>query len=57
MEYTAEFFDALFDETAGHPFLTANVLVEFVDWLIETKRPQSALRVDGADLVDLQVGD
>ena len=45
----ADFLDALFEETAGHPFLTANVLVEFVDWLIETKRPQSALRVDGAD--------
>ena len=49
VECAADFLDALFDETAGHPFLTANVLVEFVDWLIETKRPQSALRVDGAD--------
>ena len=49
VECTADFLDALFDETAGHPFLTANVLVEFVDWLIETKRPQSALRVDGGD--------
>ena len=49
VECTADFLDALFDETAGHPFLTANVLVEFVDWLIETKRPQSDLRVDGDD--------
>ena len=49
VECTADFLDALFDETAGHPYLTANVLVEFVDWLIETKRPQSALRVDGGD--------
>lgn len=49
VECAADFLDALFDETAGHPFLTANVLVEFVDWLIETKRPQSALRVDGGD--------
>ena len=49
VECASDFLDALFDETAGHPFLTANVLVEFVDWLIETKRPQSALRVDAAD--------
>ena len=35
VECGADFLDALFDETAGHPFLTANVLVEFVDWLIE----------------------
>ncbi len=49
VECTSDFLDALFDETAGHPFLTANVLVEFVDWLIEKKRPQSALRVDGGD--------
>ena len=49
VECAADFLDALFDETAGHPFLTAKVLVEFVDWLIEAKRPQSALRVDGGD--------
>ena len=49
VECAADFLDGLFDETAGHPYLTANVLVEFVDWLIETKRPQSALRVDGGD--------
>ena len=49
VECTTDFLDALFAETAGHPFLTANVLVEFVDCLIDTKRPQSALRVDGSD--------
>ena len=49
VECAADFLDALFDETAGHPFLTANVLVEFVDWLIEKKRPQSALQVDRGD--------
>ena len=49
VECAADFLDALFEETAGHPFLTANVLVEFVDWLIETKRPQSALHVDSND--------
>ena len=56
VECTADFLDALFAETAGHPFLTANVLVEFVDWLIDTKRPQSALRVDGSDFERFAAG-
>ena len=56
VECTADFLDALFAETSGHPFLTANVLVEFVDWLIDTKRPQSALRVDGSDFEDFAAG-
>lgn len=43
------FMDALFEETAGHPFLTVNVLGEFVDWLIEQQRPQVGLRVDEED--------
>jgi hypothetical protein len=47
--FDAGFLDALFAETAGHPFLTANCLVEFVDWLIETKRPVAALDVDEGD--------
>jgi hypothetical protein len=33
------FIDALFVETAGHPFLTVNLLREFVDWLIDAERP------------------
>ncbi len=49
IECSAQFMDAVFEETAGHPFLTANVLGEFVDWLIEQKRPQHGLRVDGKD--------
>ena len=44
--------DALHDETAGHPFLTANVLVELVDWLIEKKRPQGDLRLQEGDLAE-----
>ena len=35
---TEQFLDALFEETAGHPFLIVNVLVDFVDWLIERGR-------------------
>ena len=49
IECTARFLDALFDETAGHPYLTANVLGEFVEWLIEKRRPQLGLRVQDAD--------
>ena len=52
IECTAGFLDALYDETAGHPFLTANVLVEFVDWLIEKKRPQSDLRLQDTDFAE-----
>ena len=56
VECVADFLDAVFAETAGHPFLTANVLVEFVDWLIDTKRSQSALRVDGSDFERFAAG-
>ena len=49
IECTAGFLDALYKETAGHPFLTTNVLIEFVDWLIEKRRPQSGLRVQSDD--------
>ena len=52
VECASGFLDALFEETAGHPFLTANVLVEFVDWLMEKKRPQSSLSVNREDFVE-----
>ena len=40
IDVTGGFIDALFAETAGHPFLSVNVLCEFFDWLIEEQRPQ-----------------
>lgn len=49
IECAASFLDALFAETAGHPYLTANVLGEFVEWLIEEKRPQHGLHVRDVD--------
>ena len=52
IECAAGFLDRLFDETAGHPFLTANVLVEFVDWLIEQQRPQHGLQVRENDFLE-----
>lgn len=39
------FLDALYRETAGHPFLTANVLCVFVDWLIERQWTLRGLRL------------
>jgi len=41
------FCQAVYSETAGHPFLTVNVLVDFVDWLIQRKWRASARRFDG----------
>lgn len=35
--FTAGFADRLFKETSGHPFLTVNLLVSIVDWLILKK--------------------
>ena len=52
IEYTARFLDSVFEETAGHPYLTANVLGEFVEWLIEKRRPQLGLRVKDADFTE-----
>ena len=44
------FVGGVSSETAGHPFLTVNLLVEFVEWLIEKRRPVSSLQLDGDDL-------
>lgn len=52
VECTARFLDALFGETAGHPYLTANVLGELVEWLIEEQRPASGLRLRDEDFRD-----
>ena len=49
IDCTSGFLDAVYEETAGHPFLTANILGEFVDWLIEKRRPQIGLRVEKGD--------
>ena len=44
------FVNAIFAETAGHPYLTVNLLVEFVDWLIETQRPVAQLSLKREDV-------
>jgi hypothetical protein len=43
------FVDAVYDETGGHPYLTANVLTEFVEWLIDTDRKLGDLVVGPHD--------
>lgn len=49
IEIDASFLDEVYAETSGHPFLTVNVLVSFVDWLIEHKRELHELQVSGHD--------
>ena len=44
------FIDGVFYETSGHPYLTVNLLVEFVEWLIEKRRPVASLLLDWDDL-------
>ena len=43
------FLDELHRETAGHPFLTVNVLCALIDWLIEQKRPYRGLSLRTGD--------
>jgi hypothetical protein len=46
LSYDAGFLRTLYQETAGHPFLTVNLLVSLFDWLIEERRSV------GEDLLD-----
>jgi hypothetical protein len=46
------FLDSLYEETAGHPYLTVNVLVELVEWLISIKRPAQGLRLRQDDFME-----
>ena len=44
LKYDASYANAVFEETGGHPFLTVNLLRDFVDWLINRKVvPQNLL--------------
>ena len=49
IDFDPSFLGALHRETAGHPFLTVNVLCGLVDWLIEQKRPYRGLELREAD--------
>lgn len=43
LRFDASFANAIHDETGGHPFLTVNLLRDFVDWLISQKVVPSQL--------------
>jgi hypothetical protein len=52
------FVDAVHEETAGHPWLTVNLLRDFVDFLIKQERRQSDLhlrREDASEFAELRL--
>lgn len=44
--YTNRFLDRLFNEAGGHPFLTVNVLVSCVEWMISRKTRRADIKFD-----------
>jgi hypothetical protein len=50
VRFDQSFADRVYTETAGHPYLTVNLMVELVDWLIKTRRPLNSLSLTGADV-------
>jgi hypothetical protein len=50
VRFDRSFVDRVYIETSGHPYLTANLMVEFVEWLIRTKRPTNALSFTASDV-------
>lgn len=49
VEIDALFLDAVFEETAGHPYLTVNVLVHFFSWLVAHSLSATRGRLSGAE--------
>jgi hypothetical protein len=43
IELDLDFVTRVYAETGGHPFLTVKLLISFMTWLIETRRPISCL--------------
>ena len=50
LPFAPSFADALYAVTAGHPYLTVNVLVDFCQWLIENNAQAGAVDLTGAEL-------
>ena len=50
LPFAPSFADALYNLTAGHPYLTVNVLVDFCQWLIENNVQAGALDLTSAEL-------
>ena len=55
MELQPSFVQAIFNETAGHPYLTVNLLGDFVDWLVAEKRLISELQLTAEDVATFAV--
>lgn len=49
IHFDASFLAAVHAETAGHPFLTVKVMINFFDWLIESKRPLRNIHLGEGD--------
>ena len=54
IEYDTGFLDSLYNETSGHPFLTANTLCVMGDWLIEQQRSGDRLVLQRDDFVSFR---
>jgi hypothetical protein len=49
--FDSDFLAGVYSETSGHPYLTVNLLVTFVDWLILTHRSARALHFTKTDFL------
>lgn len=49
--FSADFADAVFGETKGHPLLTIEVLIDFYEWMIENQRLASDLNLQQSDFL------
>ena len=52
LRFDVSFADALYRETAGHPFLTVNVLRDLIDWLIGQHVVAGSVRLAEADFAE-----
>jgi hypothetical protein len=52
VRFSRTFADEVYLETQGHPYLTVNLMVHFVDWLIANRRPRTPVEVKEKDFAD-----
>ena len=52
IRYSPAFVDALYRETAGHPWLTITVLDDFNQWLIDDRNARAGVQVSDTDFQD-----
>lgn len=49
VRFTPAFADAVHAESGGHPYLTANLMVHFLEWLITKRKPRTPVELKEAD--------